>query len=62
MRSANCLGFVFLIAVVIVWVALANASKRYEPETAALEFGRNFSYDKSTIETLVSKHGADAAK
>jgi len=62
MKSGNCLGFVFLITFVIVWVALASASRRYAPETAAIKFGRNFSYDKSTVETLVSRHGADAAR
>jgi hypothetical protein len=61
MKAANCLGFVFLIALVIVWVALASASRRYAPEAAAIKFGSNFSYDKSTVETLVSRHGADAA-
>jgi hypothetical protein len=62
MKSALSIGFLFLIALAIVWCVMRSVSRQYSPQTGAVNFGINLTYTKATVQNLVRDHRADAAK
>ena len=62
MKSATCLGFVFMIAVIVVWYALAHVSKTSAPHASAINFGSNLTYSVAQVQDLIRTYPAEAAR
>jgi hypothetical protein len=62
MKSATCLGFVFLVAVIILWCALGYVTKNGAPHANAIKFGSNLSYSVAQVQDLIRTYPAEAAK
>ena len=62
MKSALCLGIVFLIALIAVgWLMRSFAQDKW-PNAAAINFGTKPTYPPQTVRTLLTEHGEEAAR
>lgn len=62
MKSALCLGIVFLIALIGVgWLMRSIAQEKW-PHAAAINFGMKPSYSPATVRTLIDEHGEEATR
>src|SRR4051812_15551947 len=62
MKSAICLGVLFLIALAIVSCVMRSVSRHHSPQTGAVNFGMNITYTTATVQNLVRDRRSDAAK
>jgi hypothetical protein len=62
MKSALCLGILFLIALIGVQLLMRHIARENWPHAAAINFGVNPNYEPKTVRALLTEHRADAGK
>jgi hypothetical protein len=62
MKSALCLGILFLIALVGVQFLMQHIARENWPRAAAINFGVKPTYAPKTVRALLTEHRAEAGK
>jgi hypothetical protein len=62
MRSALCLGILFLVALIGVQFLMQHIARENWPHAAAFNFGVKPIYQPKTVRALLTDHRTDAAK